>query len=93
MPTTPIRGAAPARRHAGGPLPRHDSLGEDQHAVDATLLQELAADIPGGDLAEPADVLRMVGSMPMGKAARMLGGPALDATLQRLIERSRAATA
>jgi hypothetical protein len=69
-----------------GEWPAHPVVGR-------TLLQELAADLPGGHLAEQADVLRMVGSMPMGKAARMLGGPALDGTLQRLIGRSRAATA
>ena len=54
---------------------------------------EWVADLPGGDLAEQADVLRVVGSMPMGEAARMLGGPAPDGTLQRLVERSRAAIA
>ncbi|TFV57015.1 beta-glucosidase [Geodermatophilus sp. DF01-2] len=58
--------------------------------VGPTLLEEIAADLPGDGAPDP-DVLRMVESMPMGKVAGMLAGPALDATLQRLIQRSRAA--
>lgn len=60
--------------------------------VGPTLMAELAADLPGGVAPDP-DVLRMVGSMPMGKVAAMLAGPAVDATLVRLMERSRTAAA
>jgi beta-glucosidase len=60
--------------------------------VGPTLLDEIAADLPGGSGPDP-DVLRLVESMPMGKVAAMLAGPALDATLHRLIQRSRAAAA
>jgi beta-glucosidase len=60
--------------------------------VGPTLLQEIAADLPPGNAPDP-EVLRLVESMPMGKVAAMLAGPALDQTLQRLMERSRSAPA
>jgi beta-glucosidase len=60
--------------------------------VGPTLLQEIAADLPPGNAPDP-EVLRLVESMPMGKVAAMLAGPAIDQTLQRLMERSRTAPA
>ena len=60
--------------------------------VGATLLDELTAGMTGeqrsGLPADP-DLLRLVASMPMQKAMGMLGGAVPEATLQRLIARTR----
>jgi beta-glucosidase len=60
--------------------------------VGATLLDELSAGMTGeqrsGLPADP-DLLRLVASMPMQKAMGMLGGAVPEATLQRLMARTR----
>ena len=60
--------------------------------VGATLLDELTAGMTGeqrsGLPADP-DLLRLVASMPMQKAMGMLGGAVPEATLQRLMARTR----
>jgi beta-glucosidase len=60
--------------------------------VGATLFDELTAGMTGeqrsGLQADP-DLLRAVASMPMRKALEMLGGAVPEATLQRLMARSR----
>jgi len=60
--------------------------------VGATLLEELTAGMTGeqrsGLPADP-DLLRLVASMPMQKAMGMLGGAVPEATLQRLMARTR----
>jgi beta-glucosidase len=60
--------------------------------VGATLLDELTAgmtDEQRSGLPADPDLLRMVASMPMRKALGMLGGAVPEATLQRLMARSR----
>ncbi len=60
--------------------------------VGATLLDELTAGMPGEQrsaLPADPDLLQMVASMPMRKALEMLGGAVPEATLQRLMARSR----
>ena len=60
--------------------------------VGATLLEELTAGLTdeqrAGLPADP-DLLRAVASMPIRQALRMLGGPVPEATLERLMARSR----
>lgn len=60
--------------------------------IGATLLGELTAGMTDGQrsgLPADPDLLRMVASMPMGKAMGMLGGAVPEATLQRLMARTR----
>ena len=60
--------------------------------VGATLLDELTAGMTGEQrsaLPADPDLLQMVASMPMHKALEMLGGAVPEATLQRLMARSR----
>jgi beta-glucosidase len=60
--------------------------------VGATLLDELAGgmgDEQRAGLAADPDLLRSVASMPFRQALRMLGGAVPEATLQRLMARSR----
>ena len=60
--------------------------------VGATLLDELTTGMTGGQrsaLPADPDLLQMVASMPMHKALEMLGGAVPEATLQRLMARSR----
>jgi beta-glucosidase len=60
--------------------------------VGATLLDELTAGMTGEQRSElPADpdLLRLAASMPMQKAMGMLGGAVPEATLQRLMARTR----
>jgi beta-glucosidase len=60
--------------------------------VGATLLDELTAgmtDEQRAGLPADPDLLRAVASMPIQQALRMLGGAIPEATLQRLMARSR----
>lgn len=60
--------------------------------VGATLLDELTAgmsDEQRAGLPVDPDLLRSVASMPIRQALRMLGGAVPEATLQRLMARSR----
>jgi beta-glucosidase len=56
--------------------------------VGPTLLDELASAAPGSGIANEPELLRLVESMPMAKVAKMLGGPALGTTLERLLQRA-----